>query len=824
MFQRITIWMISKRWFWSSSNRIGKIKFQLEAQTYKQKQAFAKFRENSVILTNLLGLGVKNLFWVAVFLSFLAYVESSPLNELRTLKPLGDADKSYLIDQLRMYAQILTAIFSIYFATIGIILSAGYTKLRRDIIQLLTSEQVGSIYSRILVFSASFCLAATSLPLFGLEPGYLIYLTGTLLTLVTSLTLFPLGQRLFNYFDLKPLVGGELLPSIAKHIEGAANTTNSDSLANHHSQEARRLLGQLIYIDDSIKEDTKALEENLPSLTEQFSRLLLHYLHKKHEIDQSSYWFPRRRKHRQWFFAGDSATTMALNTSTQLNPEEKPDMNWFENDITKRLESHIELAFKERNYELALTLLGRLSTRISEYALGFHFDVGMNELNGIRCLIETAASQENAAADKDQKKMLIAISDTWATLGSNFCLETLRRIFTLETELADFFEKDEWTAKSMRDLPSFLQVDTAFIINRIKFEQDVEGLRLSQPKYLQQLVVQELLKKYEKILPVICNFYQQQVLEFSRTLLKNENPEAATQVVLVSLHSFWKLPRWFDDLSQLMGRYETYQHYNEKQYVLPRIDASGMVSGFVDARDKAIEMLGSAGLVDHIFSDNYDEDLPDYFGQIYYLLAEECIHALDENLPEKLEKVVRTFVALAILAADTKFPDPNLPVRDEFRISLISSVVKDLASVMGFAILYGEYYDNPILTKTALDAVFTWLDKSPDKKEYLIRMLRFADWRRFSLYAPPRDLIRISWKQAFERRARDDGYGDQMSYTRGKEHNSKIVNAFLKSYSDAAHLFFAIKVLPEIEPVDFELDYHITSLAQRLAENEEPVQ
>ena len=76
------------------------------------------------------------------------------------LPPLSADDKDFNIEQLRLYAQLLTAIFSIYFATIGIILDAGYTRLRRDIIQMLTNEQVGSVYSRVLVLAAIFCLSS----------------------------------------------------------------------------------------------------------------------------------------------------------------------------------------------------------------------------------------------------------------------------------------------------------------------------------------------------------------------------------------------------------------------------------------------------------------------------------------------------------------------------------------------------------------------------------------------------------------------------------------------------------------------------------------
>jgi len=66
---------------------------------------------------------------------------------------------------------------------------AGYTRLRRDIIQMLTNEQVGSVYSRGLVLAAMFCLAATALPVFGYKPSLFVYVVDTVLTLLSALAL-----------------------------------------------------------------------------------------------------------------------------------------------------------------------------------------------------------------------------------------------------------------------------------------------------------------------------------------------------------------------------------------------------------------------------------------------------------------------------------------------------------------------------------------------------------------------------------------------------------------------------------------------------------
>ena len=395
LIDRLKIWLGSKPWFWSFRSGLVNTGFVFERIAYRRSNSVTKAKTNARIFGSFAWVGVKSMLWVALGLAALISVEDYIRDNQSWLEPLSAGDKAFNIDQLRLYAQLLTAIFSIYFATIGIILSAGYTRLRRDIIHMLTNEQVGSVYSRVLVLAAMFCLAATALPPFGFEPGLFVYTVGTVFTLLSALALFPLGQRLFNFFDLNVLVRSEIIPNIVRHIEGAANPKNSISLANHHSLAARHALEQLSYIDDRIKANKESLDDNLPALTGDYTALLLYYLEQKHKIDRESYWFPRRNKHKQWFFAGDTATSMALKTSSQqMMVEEKPDRQWLENEIVDRLAGHIDLAFRVGDSDLALKLLGRFSTRVSAYATQFRFDLGMEELKKFREIIERAFGRE----------------------------------------------------------------------------------------------------------------------------------------------------------------------------------------------------------------------------------------------------------------------------------------------------------------------------------------------------------------------------------------------------------------------------------------------
>jgi hypothetical protein len=818
LFQRFKIWMISQKWFWSSQTRLKRVLFWLEVGRYKRSVSMFNLWNSSKILSSLLYLALKSVLGVSALLAMLLFAEvlfGDVLSVWTTANANGTSDR---IDQLRLFAQLLTAVFSIYFATIGIILSAGHSGLRRDIVQLLTAEQVGSRYSKTIVISAAFCVAASSLPVFGIEPGILVLAVAVILTLATTLTLFPLGQRLFNFFDLSPLIPGEIVPRITRQIDGAVRSGNSDSLANHYSKETERLLEQLAYIDERLKADTSALESNLPTLTDEYARLLLYYLRRKHLVQRSSYWFPRRHSHPQWFFAGDTATTMALNTGSQLQPQEVPRLDWFEDHVIQKLKGHIQLALEKYNYELTLLLLGRLAIRASMYAQDFHIEVGMKEIEEVRSVLVSSIATLVGKTDSKREKTITAISDTWVAIGSNLGLETLRRMMTFEKELDGFFAADVWNNSSLRTLPWFLKTDTSFIVERIDFELKTEGRRLSQPKYLRQLMVQELLKKYRGFFQSINDFQLIKIPDFAQTLIKAKMPAAATQVVLVSFQTYWKMPKWLVELSALLKRYYAYQHFNEEQYVLPRLDIDLMVKNYARAHKEAITSLTSTELVEHVLFGNEDEDLPDHFGQIYYQLAEECVRSLEANEIESFKSVVRAFVPMAIVASDYKFADPSLAVSTEFRLHLISATIQDLACVLGYAIIYGEYHKNPKLSEVALNEFFSRVEKIEDKRSYFIRMLRLADTWKFSSSASPRNIHRINWKMAFERRARGDGFDYQFSFGRGNPHPSPFVDAFLSSHAEPSKLFFASKIVPLIGKVDFELDHEVAGFVRRLNE------
>lgn len=176
------------------------------------------------------------------------------------------------------------------------------------------------------------------------------------------------------------------------------------------------------------------------------------------------------------------------------------------------------------------------------------------------------------------------------------------------------------------------------------------------------------------------------------------------------------------------------------------------------------------------------------------------------------------------MAADHKFVDPTLEINTEFRLHLISTVINDLTSVLGFAILYGSYFDNEDLATAALARFDDWIQRASDKQLYLRRMLLISNPRSFSWSASPRGMIRMNWKMSFEGLARQDGFGSRMDMSRGRPHPNKTVRAFLESHAEASHLFFALHVVPDIDTSDIDVEHEITSLLRRLGQEDEEVE
>ena len=545
-----------------------------------------------------------------------------------------------------------------------------------------------------------------------------------------------------------------------------------------------------------------------------------HYLNRKHLIPKNSYWYPRKLVYKDWFLAGETATSLALSTGSQITPEEEPDLDWLENKLLTRIHSHLEKALTLKDWDLALKLLWQLSHRTLECAQGFYFSTGLQDIKEVRLLFEKYLV--GSSGDDEEKMQIMALSDAWTAATHNFFLETLRRIQTFNDELITFFEKDDWSREVSKNLPSFLQLKIGYLQDWVEFEHKAEGLRLSGPKYLQQLTIKVVLEHYSEIIDTIVMYEREEFISFADKLLEIDHPASATHVTLTALHMNWKLPRWFSEFDELLKQYSEYEKYKGDFYTFPKIDIEEIQSGLARGRDRLISKLTDKKLGKHLFDfKTHNSSIPDHFGQIYFILANECFSALDQNQPEKFTGIFQTFLTLSFLADSVKFLDPELDVSQNFRLHLVSAVNKDIATILGYAILYSEYYDNEELQNVAISIWEKMYEGVEDKKKYLERMLQVSDSNRFSMTLPIRYSFRAQWKINFEAKLREDGFGDRNYSYDSKSHPSDIVEEFRGAYYDASDVFFALQIIDNIDLPNDQINHQIRSYKTQLARRQE---
>jgi hypothetical protein len=236
-----------------------------------------------------------------------------------------------------------------------------------------------------------------------------------------------------------------------------------------------------------------------------------------------------------------------------------------------------------------------------------------------------------------------------------------------------------------------------------------------------------------------------------------------------------------------------------------------------------VALLTDNRVVEYLLSFENDGELPDQLGHAYYVLAEECIDALRLNDLDRLRQVAKTFYSLAALT-ESRHSQGDATISQEFRLHLASTVIQDVTSIAGFAILYGEVHQNPELSKVIDDAVNALINLYPDRKRYLTKMMLLSNSRNFSHAMSPREHVRFQWRSEFDREVGGGDYSRLASHRKTPGHPSKIVATFLRApFGQASDLFLALKVWPELGDTKFEIDYSIRELARQLnrgSENE----
>jgi hypothetical protein len=470
---------------------------------------------------------------------------------------------------------------------------------------------------------------------------------------------------------------------------------------------------------------------------------------------------------------------MALQTDMHLLPKEEIDKRWFEDELLDGLLASFQECLKQVDYTAASKALEYAQSANEALATLLLPDEGIGFLRRISdCLRDHEKAPELPLADQRGKSRFEEISLHLGLTQASymFAYEYLRSAILFAKKLPSKVDAIDWAKPEFSGFPAPLLEQLQRTRLRIEFEKTVEGRTLMPNRYIAQLVARDFTAALSIGIDRIIADMKRTTTEAVASLVAEKREHIATPILLSSFRSVTQFTHFIELLEsnlEVLYQLETYPEYQ-----IQKIDTKKAKTEFAGLRTELLSALCSMPIIGFLASDlGETEELPDYFGQSYFMLAEECFKAIKDNQSNTFKKLFLAFGILAQLAF-SRFNDKRGKVSDEYFLSLLGTIAEDLLSLTGYALVFAEVHQNPELKSHAEEVWEQLLQNAQDQQTHLRWIIQISSALKTSFFAAPRDLIRTQWSMQLERALRDLGFDDGMGFGRpGRQHPSPIVRS-----------------------------------------------
>lgn len=744
---------------------------------------------------------------------------------------LPQMDTGAISSFLGIVAQVAGVFLGLYFTAISVVASTVYARVPGEIRELLTKEKVGNLYIRAVALTvavASLLLAKAGL---GFTINILDVLVAALLILMAIFSFVRLGMRIFYFFDFTELA--KQLDSELVHWSRSATTSGfrfyDPTFQAHYQKQAERALrtydGVVILAIEDKHFDGRALSE----LMARPLILLQIYAKNKSLIPSDSQWFRRVYHHRNWLTTNSDEVSMALRSGTSLQPELVPDPLWFEKYVVK-MNVDVVKALIERN-DLASAGAVVDSMQRTQFALAerLAIDEAFYLFAGIRSQIEDMMSVEESNPDKEETQLArLGLIDVYCSgvisilLGLSKTLgKTSPESFVREVEGIDWKkQKSIYINLAPREVTGQLE----YLQERLRFEYEVEGKFISPLWYQEQIAAQSMVRFIESAAQELVKQCEDVFAGETETLISARKYLNATQVIQRGLEACDKSIHHLRVINKAFEGFSTLRR--EKDIPWPNHAHDELSNRILAVRERLISGFAKSSI--ELAKMPSKKNWPDYFGQCYSVLAEECNSSMAQHNETLFGRVFPAFFYAALAASD-RLRSELAGRSDRDALVYISEPIEDLLHVSGYALIYSEldakkYWE---LAKSLWDKYLTNRNNPKEMVEFIVNTVNF----RQSIFAIlPRATLRTGWQQKLEKRLRDDKILDEIGdyapilgrHRRTPKHASKIIQVIARGtmgtiFSDGQDVFLATYIANRPEAASLKLPHSAQNFLDSLA-------
>ena len=659
-----------------------------------------------------------------------------------TLIPEGNS--ALVLDSFLTIALPVSASFlGFYLASVSIVLGTSYHDVSPEVRQLVFSNARTRVY---LASIAAALGAGALLVLLGTMDfftfGYMTAIGYALLLTFAGWAFYELAFGSFNLFS-HIILSDEPLRGLYRVVRtlGSKGLLGNEAVLREISRQADyhlRILAELLSRAGERDSFDRSL---LAQRVEELLAVVRLYSTKKHLLPPTSEWFMPEPAYPRWVESNHLAMSLALSTSTPLQPQLEPVTDWLEHRSANLAAVALKACIKANDSESALRVTQASVDTSRTLARCSQLTDALTFANVIRDCC-WSGEHDGAAARllaSEPPRMLSDLLLGWRDAFVSWADEIQGAV--AETD----WDRPSTTVVQIRG-SARVWTTAQRLLQEVHAEHAIEGRRTTPNWYLESTLGTECilsLREFAAQLPEILE-------DFLTPGLQHPSPTIRAAAGCQSLQAIAKAELVVATIPQAVGSLEDIQRVHDQQ---PDDEFEGLAERVQTCRRPVLESLANA-LVE--LQPEQSKSAPDLFGEALFKVVHHTEQAIASG---DVDLVGRIFPKLLPAALDLQqhlaatYRPPSYQV-----VPAIYDPVIDMLELSGLALIYEALREDR--SADPVRAVWkAWNQRAADPPAAASAVLDILDVVTTDfLRGSPRGLIRTEWEQRLVSEVVDAGY------------------------------------------------------------------
>ena len=638
--------------------------------------------------------------------------------------------------------QVTASLLGFYLASVSIVLGNSYHDVSADTRDLVLGSPRTRTYLASVGMAIGGGLTLVLLRSLDFSYGYLTVAAYVLIMISAGWSFIQLAYGAFRLFDptalsYEPLTG---LYRVFNQLE--SKSLRDDTVALQvASQKANRDLQILAELIRMMSERVSIDRGRLATMVGNLLLGVRAYTLGKHTLSPTSTWFIRQPVYPKWVEASHSEVSVALETSTSLQPRLEPSIDWVERRSAELASAAIEACVGANDRDSALTIMNDLAATAYSLARCYRIDEAITFVNIVR---------DRCWDLEETNPTAVAVASIPPMMLASILLGWREAILDWPNEIKRTVSETQWDSRRTKvvSIRGSRRVWEAAqrLLNQVKSEREVEGHRLTPDWYIEVALADACIRSFREVAKDLA----QQMENLLTPKPANSLPEANVMSGLQALQALAKAQLVSETLPEAVTNLDGLLRGNDREQ---GEEIETFAAKIEECRSKVIRRIASAFVE---LQPERAKSEPDFFGEVLFTLvhhAEEAIATGDISLVrEVFPQLLRGTLVLQEHVQST-YQAPTYQVNK----SLLDPTV-DLLELSGLAMVYATLREDQ--SDQPVREAWEKLLKSPPQEDLatrLLNILEIADGYP-SMGISARSVSRTEWAMRLSHQVIEGGY------------------------------------------------------------------